>query len=109
MLTQTYLYIIKQDIRIYIYVTNSRPNGWTDFLCGHTPSAFKATKFEFIFQKKFSFPGQRQALQLVSHNKLIFNQIYINRLNVGFLSIPAVLCFIKLLKNDLHYSALGVI
>ena len=34
-----YIYIIKQDIRIYtIYVAYSWPNGWTDWAeicCGH--------------------------------------------------------------------------
>ena len=36
-LSHTYIYIIKQDIRIY--VPYSRPNGWTDWaeiFCGHS-------------------------------------------------------------------------
>ena len=33
------IYIEKQDIRIYIYVAYSRPNGWADwaeFFCGNS-------------------------------------------------------------------------
>ena len=33
------IYIIIQDIRVYIYVAFSRPNGWTDwvdFFCGYS-------------------------------------------------------------------------
>ena len=36
-LKEIFIYIIKQDIRIY--VSNSQPNGWTDrveFFCGHS-------------------------------------------------------------------------
>ena len=30
------LFIIKQDIGIYIYVAYSRPNGWTEIFCGRS-------------------------------------------------------------------------
>ena len=58
------IYIIKQDIRIY--VPYSRPNGsteWAEIFCGHSWVAF------------FFFHGQRRALQLVT-NKLHRNKIY---------------------------------
>ena len=53
---QAAIYIIKQDIRIY--VPYSWPNGWTDWaeiLWGHS-------KFFYFY---FFFHGQRRALQLV--------------------------------------------
>ena len=64
------IYIIKQDIRIY--VPCSRPNGWTDWadiFCGHSWVAggcYRLKKFKFFFQnfffRKFFYP---RALQLV--------------------------------------------
>ena len=50
------MYIIKQGIRIIIYVTDSRPNGWTDWaeiLCGHSWVAvvcFRLEKNQFFFE-----------------------------------------------------------
>ena len=38
----SYIYMIKQDIRIYIYVANSRPNAWNEraeIFCGHSWAA----------------------------------------------------------------------
>ena len=61
----TIIYIIKQDIRIY--VPYSRPNGWTDWaeiFCGHSWVAGGLKNPIFFFQN-FFFHEQRRALQLV--------------------------------------------
>ena len=58
-----YIYIIKQDICIYINVAYSRSNGWTDwaeFFCRHSWVAggcnrFKKFDFLQFFFSKFEF------------------------------------------------------
>ena len=77
-------YIIKQDIRIYIYVAYSRPNGWTDWAeicCGHlwvAGECYKPKK-NFIFKKRFQ--GQRRALQLVDY-KIVKYKLLLNSSNL---------------------------
>ena len=65
------IYIIKQDIRIY--VPYSRPNGWTDWaeiFCVHSRVAMGVTKAKKNRKEKFPtffFPWAYQALQLVTN------------------------------------------
>ena len=78
------IYIIKQDIRIY--VPYSRPNGWTEWakiFCGHSWVAggcYRLKNQNFFFPKfffqHFFFHGQRQALQLVLNKTKLYNKVY---------------------------------
>jgi len=64
-----YIYIIKQDIRIY--VPYGRPNGWTEWpeiCCGHSWIAwgfYRLKEIVFLFLFLFFFHRKRRALQLI--------------------------------------------
>ena len=78
-----FIYLIKQDIRIYIYiyiyVAYSRPNGRTDCAetcCGHSGVAggcYRLKEFEIFlstFFFNFFFHGNRRALQQVKYETI---------------------------------------
>ena len=76
------LYIIKQNIRVYIYMLPiaSQPNSWTqwaEILFGHSWVAWGCHRLKNsnIFVLKFFFPRQRRALQLVNLIQLITGRL----------------------------------
>ena len=65
LLALIYLNIYNKTRHSNIYVANSRrPNGWTEFFCGHSLVAEGGGNIRNFFLK-FCFHGQHRALQLI--------------------------------------------